>query len=151
MLGFASLMASPNDAMKTLSMFGTIRTFGIMLATVLSGTLVKFGGHALAMMAGNISGQMQSQGDSSAMATHTPEGHANTLRQNWEVMPTQTMANHYSTRDIWNSKTFDQENHLRGNLKNNRKTRICRSSRRSLRISGRQAWGINSCRRHSQC
>ncbi|MCL5237063.1 MAG: conjugal transfer protein TraG N-terminal domain-containing protein [Nitrospirae bacterium] len=103
-LGFNEMMASPNDAMKTLSMFGTIRTFGIMLATVLSGTLVKFGGHALAMMAGNISGQLQAQGASSAMKTETPEGHAGELKQTWDVMPTEAWANHHKWDNIAQTK-----------------------------------------------
>ena len=44
------------------------------------------GGHAMAIMAGNLMGTIQSQGISASMATQTPEGESNQLKQ-LEVAP----------------------------------------------------------------
>ncbi len=66
-LGYDALIFMSDASVKTLSMFGIIRTSGIMLATVLTGMLIRFGGHALAMLAGNLAGTIQSQGTSAAM------------------------------------------------------------------------------------
>ncbi len=103
-LGFTSLMAAPNLAIKTLGALGSMRTIGIVMATVISGILIKFGGAALASMAGNLTGQIQSQGASAAMKTETPEGHASELRQTWDVMPTEAWANHHKWDNIAQTK-----------------------------------------------
>ncbi len=97
-------MAAPNLAMKTLGMLGTMRSMGIVVAGVISTVLVKFGGAALASMAGNLTGQIQAQGSSAAMKTQTPEGHASELKQTWDVMPTEAWANHHKWDDIARTK-----------------------------------------------
>lgn len=63
----------PSASTKVLAMFGTIRSGGIMLASMLTMMLVSFGGHALSALAGNLTGQVQSAG-ASAGALATPEG-----------------------------------------------------------------------------
>ena len=49
-LGLDAFYFMPNETIKILGMFGTVRMAGLMLATVITGMLVRFGGHALATM-----------------------------------------------------------------------------------------------------
>ena len=72
-LGVYAMAALPAVSTKMLAMFGVIRSAGIMLASLFSMMLIRFGGHALAMLAGNLSGLVQSAG-SQAGALLTPEG-----------------------------------------------------------------------------
>ena len=94
-LGFAAIMNMPDASLKALSMFGLIRTSGIMLATVITGMLVRFGGHALAMMAGTISGTVQSQGTHAASQAAIPEGGAKTVEAARMSIPTWSNANRW--------------------------------------------------------
>jgi len=98
-LGFAAVMNMPDASLKALSMFGLIRTSGIMLATVITGMLVRFGGHALAMMAGTISGTVQSQGSQAASQAVTPEGGARSVESARTSIPTWSNANRWSIQD----------------------------------------------------
>ena len=52
----------PSYSSKVAAVFGAIRWAGLGLATVLTGMLIKFGGAALAMVAGSITGAAQSAG-----------------------------------------------------------------------------------------
>jgi len=52
----------PSYSTKVAAVFGAIRWAGLGLATVLTGVLIKFGGAALAMVAGSITGTAQSTG-----------------------------------------------------------------------------------------
>ena len=52
----------PSYSAKVAATFGAIRWAGLGLATVLTGMLIRFGGAALAMVAGNITGAAQSAG-----------------------------------------------------------------------------------------
>jgi hypothetical protein len=52
----------PSYSSKVAAVFGAIRWSGLGLATVLTGMLIKFGGAALAMVAGSITGAAQSAG-----------------------------------------------------------------------------------------
>ena len=70
-LGVYAMAALPAVSTKMLAMFGVIRSAGIMLASLFSMMLIRFGGHALAMLAGNLSGLVQSAG-SQAGALLTP-------------------------------------------------------------------------------
>ena len=72
-LGVYAMAALPEVSTRMLAMFGVIRSAGIMLASLFSMMLIRFGGHALAMLAGNLSGLVQGAG-SQAGALLTPEG-----------------------------------------------------------------------------
>jgi hypothetical protein len=98
-LGFAAVMNMPDASLKALSMFGLIRTSGIMLATVITGILVRFGGHALAMMAGTISGTVQSQGTQAGSQAATPEGGARAVEAARMSIPTWSNANRWDIQD----------------------------------------------------
>ncbi len=71
--GYLSIMTTPTMAQRGLAIFGFAQTASIMLATVFTGVLIKFGGHALAMMAGQMRGEVL--GGVSAGAAKTDPGH----------------------------------------------------------------------------
>lgn len=77
-LGFTAMMNFSSSSMKTLSMFAMIRWSGVMLATVVTGILVKFGGHALAQLSGNITSPISSAGGKAASAVDT-QGYSKAL------------------------------------------------------------------------
>lgn len=92
-LGMDAFYFAPGELVKVLGMFGTVRMSGLMLATVMTGILVKFGGHALATLGGNLTGQIQAAGQQAAKATEDPSGRASALKSNAWAMPTETIAN----------------------------------------------------------
>ena len=97
-LGVYSMAAFPSLSEKMLSMFGIIRSSGIMLASLFTMMLIKFGGHALAMMAGSLSGAVSGAGGL-AGALMTPEGTSAAMSQqlkasgNLEGMPQHRFSN----------------------------------------------------------
>ncbi len=74
-LGVYGMAALPTLSMKMLAMFGVIRSAGIMLASIFSMMLLRFGGSALAHFATNLSGIARSAG-AEAGRLMTPEGNA---------------------------------------------------------------------------
>lgn len=92
-LGMDAFYFMPNETIKILGMFGTVRMSGLMLATVITGMLVKFGGHALATMGSSLMGQVQSAGQQATRMTQDPAGRASALKSNAWSMPTETIAN----------------------------------------------------------
>ncbi|WP_172399759.1 conjugal transfer protein TraG N-terminal domain-containing protein [Geothermobacter hydrogeniphilus] len=92
-MGMDPFLFAPDELTKVLGMFGMIRSSGLMLSTVMTAVLVKFGGHALASMAGNLMGQVQGVGLQAARLTEDPSGRAAALNANLAAMPTQTIAN----------------------------------------------------------
>lgn len=83
--GYDSIMFLPDGLTKSLGLFGYMRSGGMMLATVLTGMLVKFGGTAMAMYAGNLSAVVNSTA-ASASGVLTPEGAARVARAQAESM-----------------------------------------------------------------
>ena len=69
-LGVYAMAAFPTISIKLLAMFGVIRSAGIMLASFFSMMLIRFGGHALAMLAGNLSRIVQSAGAQAGTTAH---------------------------------------------------------------------------------
>jgi conjugal transfer mating pair stabilization protein TraG len=92
-LGMDTFYFMPNETVKILGMFGTVRMSGLMLATVITGMLVRFGGHALATMGSSLMGQVQNAGQQAARMTEDPSGRAAALKSNAWSMPTETIAN----------------------------------------------------------
>ncbi|WP_319549520.1 conjugal transfer protein TraG N-terminal domain-containing protein [Desulfogranum marinum] len=79
-LGVYAMAAFPTISLKLLAMFGVIRSAGIMLASFFSMMLIRFGGHALAMLAGNLSRIVQSAGAQAGQLL-TPEGTSAAMNQ----------------------------------------------------------------------
>ncbi|SNB45439.1 conjugal transfer protein TraG N-terminal domain-containing protein [Geobacter sp. DSM 9736] len=95
-LGMDAFYFFPDQTTKILGMFGTLRMSGMMLATALTGMLVKFGGHAMAMMAGSLSKQIQSAGSRAAHEVEDPAGRASSIQRNSSAVPTQAWGNEHS-------------------------------------------------------
>lgn len=93
-LGLYACVAFPEMSTKALAMFGIVRSSGIMLASFLSMMLIRFGGHALAMMAGSLQSTIQGAG-ARAGSLLTPEGQASALDQQISATVPLEMANHY--------------------------------------------------------
>ncbi len=79
-LGVYAMAAFPTISIKLLAMFGVIRSAGIMLASFFSMMLIRFGGHALAMLAGNLCRIVQSAGAQAGQLL-TPEGTSAAMNQ----------------------------------------------------------------------
>jgi len=79
-LGVYAMAAFPTISLKLLAMFGVIRSAGIMLASFFSMMLIRFGGHALALLAGNLSRIAQTAGAQAGQLL-TPEGTSAALNQ----------------------------------------------------------------------
>ena len=92
-LGTVAIMNFGSSSLKALAAFGAIRWAGLMLATIVTGMLVKFGGHAVAQLARQLTSSVQHGGGSAGMAAVTPEGRAQELSK-IEGTPT-TMSNAY--------------------------------------------------------
>ncbi|MCK9293761.1 MAG: hypothetical protein M0P70_01655, partial [Desulfobulbaceae bacterium] len=92
--GLYACVTFPETSTKALAMFGIVRSSGIMLASFLSMMLIRFGGHALAMMAGSLQSAIQGAG-ARAGALLTPEGKASALDQQISATVPLEMANHY--------------------------------------------------------
>lgn len=95
-LGMDALYFFPDQTVKILGMFGTLRMSGMMLATVITGMLIRFGGHAMAMMAGGLGSQVQSAGSRAAHEVEDPAGRASAMQRNVTAMPTQAWSNEHS-------------------------------------------------------
>ena len=106
--GMVSMMMFPNAAVKAYAMFGMIRTAGIGLATVMTAMLIRFGGSALASLAGSITASIQSQGGSAGRAMGTPEGIAREIRESNIDVPVMANALAYD----WNKRTLSEGNQL---------------------------------------
>jgi len=79
-LGVYGSAAFPAISTKLLAMFGVIRSAGIMLASFFAMMLIRFGGHALAMLAGNLSSIVQNAGTHAGQLL-TPEGMSTAMNQ----------------------------------------------------------------------
>lgn len=110
-LGFASMMMMPGVSEKALAMFGLVRSSGIMLATVITAMMIRFGGHALASLAGTVSGSIQAQGASAGSQSYTPAGQADVLSRLEASIPTVANAGAFSymlrTQGAAARKAFD--------------------------------------------
>lgn len=93
-LGLYACITFPETSTKALAMFGIVRSSGIMLASFLSMMLIRFGGHAMAMMAGSLQSAIHGAG-ARAGALLSPEGKAAALDQQIRATVPLEMANHY--------------------------------------------------------
>ncbi len=72
-LSVSTCMSFPILSTKIMAMFGMVRGAGLMLASFLTTILIKFGGHGLSMLAGNLQSAIAG-GGAAAAAALTPEG-----------------------------------------------------------------------------
>ncbi|HOC77035.1 MAG TPA: conjugal transfer protein TraG N-terminal domain-containing protein, partial [Deltaproteobacteria bacterium] len=78
-LGMMAVNGFATASMKTLAVFAGMRWSGLMLATILTGMIIRFGGHALAMMAGHVTGGVSAAASGAGAVAVKPEAGAQTL------------------------------------------------------------------------
>ncbi|WP_319548519.1 conjugal transfer protein TraG N-terminal domain-containing protein [Desulfogranum marinum] len=83
-LGVYAMASFPNMSLKMMAMFGVIRSAGIMLASIFSMMLVRFGGSALAHFATNL-GSIARGAGAQAGGLITPEGNASALSEQTRI------------------------------------------------------------------
>ncbi|ANA41777.1 hypothetical protein A2G06_16700 (plasmid) [Geobacter anodireducens] len=77
-------------------MFGTLRLSGLMLSTALTGMLVKFGGHAVAQMAGGIQAQVSGAGSTASAQTEHVVGQGQAISGLAQAAPATEWAGRHS-------------------------------------------------------
>src|SRR5450759_795261 len=90
-LGLTSLLNFSTEGLKALAVFGAIRWSGIMLATVITGMLVRVGGSVLGRLSAQVIATPMGQGQTAGSAVGTPEGLSREMNA-LEMAPA-TMAN----------------------------------------------------------
>lgn len=100
-LGTMAISAFGTSSLKALAMFGSVRWAGLMLSTVITGMMIKFGGHALAMMAGSLTSPVQGAAAKAGMDTQTPEGRAHLI----DAMPSAASAHLYAGKYSFDEMT----------------------------------------------
>jgi conjugal transfer mating pair stabilization protein TraG len=110
-MGMDAFYFMPDETVKVLAMFGTLRMSGLMLATIITGMLVKFGGHALSSLSGNVTGQIQSAGVSGAKQTEDASGRGQAISAITSSMPTTELANSpaYGSGGMFNASLVNQQ------------------------------------------
>lgn len=103
-LGLAAISSFGTASLKTLAAFGAIRWSGLMLATVITTMLVRFGGHALSMLAGDITAAPQRSGQTAGRLA-TPEGQAAAIRAAEESPPVMANAHKFDFSQRIDAKT----------------------------------------------
>ncbi|TAJ97313.1 MAG: conjugal transfer protein TraG [Candidatus Manganitrophaceae bacterium] len=103
-LGLAAVSSFGTASLKTLAAFGAIRWSGLMLATVITTMLVRFGGHALSMLAGDITSGPQRSGQSAGRLA-TPEGQSAAVRAAEESPPVMSNAHKFDFAQRIDAKT----------------------------------------------
>lgn len=72
-LGYDAIVNSPEGAVKALGIFGKARMMGLVLSTLLSGSLMHFGGLGLANLSQNWSRDIEGKGESAGRTSYLPE------------------------------------------------------------------------------
>ncbi|WP_028842929.1 conjugal transfer protein TraG N-terminal domain-containing protein [Thermodesulfovibrio yellowstonii] len=86
--GLATMLTFPSYSAKIAATFGALRWAGLMLSSVITAMFIKFGGTALAMLAGSIASMPQSSGAAAGQGMLTNP--ASVVQGS--IMPTMTMA-----------------------------------------------------------
>ena len=107
-LGLSAIVNFSTGGMKALAVFGAVRWAGVMLATVITGMLVKLGGSAMAQLSGQLTSTASSQGQQAAMTTMTPEGKARELSALEMAPSTMANAHKFSYADRTNVATAER-------------------------------------------
>ncbi len=107
-LGVTAVMNFSTFATKTLAAFGMIRWAGLILSTVIVGMLVKFGGAAMAQLAGSVTGHVQGAGSQAGHQIITPEGRAQTLGRLQDAPGVMANAHRWDFGTRAEARTFDQ-------------------------------------------
>ncbi|MGH8459590.1 MAG: conjugal transfer protein TraG N-terminal domain-containing protein, partial [Nevskiales bacterium] len=84
-MGYEAIMNTPDGAVQALGVFGKARTMALMLATVLSAALFKFGGHAFTSLASSWQNDLGQAGEAAGQHTMQPDQSARAQQSYAEV------------------------------------------------------------------
>ncbi len=104
-LGLGALMSFSTGGMKALAIFGALRWSGVMLATVLTGMLIRMGGSVLGQLSRQVIATPMGQGQQAGMTVGTPEGMSKELNALEGAMPTIANAHKFRYDDRTNVLT----------------------------------------------
>lgn len=108
-LGIKSVMLFQDDSAKALAIFGSARVFAMMIAAVLSGTLVKFGGSAMAHLASQMGPGHAGSAEGAVHNVMDPAQRADAMTAyHQKPMPADAIANAYSYDELARMATMDQ-------------------------------------------
>jgi conjugal transfer mating pair stabilization protein TraG len=77
--GYAAIMLMPSAATKTLGLFGMLRMAGMVLASIVSTTLIPAGSYAMTRFAEHFASPVQGQASAAGTAAMTPTGSAQAM------------------------------------------------------------------------
>lgn len=98
-LGFDAIVNTPEGAVKALGIFGKARSMGLGLATLLSGSLMAFGGVALAQLSQNWQRDVEQKGEQSGKTAILPEQRGAFIQQIVSGMATEGTVARYGLMD----------------------------------------------------
>jgi len=107
-LGLSALVNFSTGGMKALAIFGALRWAGVMLATILTGMLVRMGGAVLGQLARQVIATPMGQGQQAGQAVGTPEGMSKELNALEASMPTIANAHKFRYDDRANVLTAER-------------------------------------------
>ena len=106
-LGLTAITNFSTGGLKALAMFAAIRWSGLMLATVISGILIKFGGTALAHFAGQMTATASHAGADAGKAVNTPEGMSKEISALEAAPPVMANAHSFSYQQRTSARTAE--------------------------------------------
>ena len=92
--GYKAILFTPDAATKSLAVLGFVRLAGVMLASMMAGIVVKYGGYALASLAGSLSGSLQSVGSQAGAQIIEPPERTRLLEA----------LSHSTTAEMWTNR-----------------------------------------------
>jgi hypothetical protein len=115
-IGFASIMAMPDAAAKSLALFGLVRSVGMGLATAITLKIASFvDAHSLSMVGGQLSGTVQSQGAGAGQVAKI-EGTAEAIKGPVAAEATMANAHKYGIGGMTEAAAADQMTHTGSSL-----------------------------------
>jgi conjugal transfer mating pair stabilization protein TraG len=107
-LGLTSLLNFSTEGLKALAVFGAIRWSGIMLATVITGMLVRVGGSVLGRLSAQVIATPMGQGQTAGSTVGTPEGLSREMSALEMAPATMANAHKFSYADRANVATAER-------------------------------------------
>lgn len=103
-LGITAISSFGTGSLKTLAAFGAIRWSGLLMATVITTTIMKVGGHALSYLASSQTGMAKTTGEKVGEVTK-PEGAASTLNAVEQAPPVMANAHKFDFNQRTTART----------------------------------------------
>ncbi len=113
-IGQVAINSFATSGLKTLAAFGNLRWGALMFATVITGMLVRFGGSALAHLAGGLTAAAQSGGAAAGQMEVDPKTHGGELSGQVSGAATTMAYGNQDLRDIMDSSFMQKTKSIGG-------------------------------------